>query len=415
MSDYDQIIRQARYISPSGASIVMQFDDVERSSGKKIAVHELPQQNIPIVQDQGNQARRYPFACYFSGENAYTQADALDAALSEIGPGTFEHPMFGNLDVLASTWAESRKLVDGLGRVDFSIEFVQAPKIKPLSASTPLSKAETVIDKTNTAINTSISDAAQSFSPSNAADKVASKNRVLAAVKSFGDAFRDVTSKVSDVSTSISRQARTITNTIDDLIEAPLELFNALATLSRTPATIVASISSKLDAYREQALAITAAVPASYAQAIASVESLFYALGGACEASTVGDLSSRSNAIAASDAMGTIIETVLTYIEAAEVAIPGYHPNPDILVEFIDAASKARSSLLERAFSLRSERRITLDVETTPFNLIAQFYGDTADSVPDLDAALDNFISINHLIGCETCLVPAGREVVYYV
>lgn len=415
MPDYDSLIRQARYIAPSGASIVMQFDDLERSSAKKIAVHELPQQDIPIVQDQGNQARRYPFACYFSGEFAYAQADALDAALSEIGPGTLEHPMFGNLDVMAATWAETRKLVEGLGRVDFSIEFVQAPKIKPLSASTPVSNAETVVDQTNTAIDASVSEAAQSFSPANAADKVASKNRVLAAVESFGDAFRTVTAEVSEVSTSISRQVRTITNTIDDLIEAPLELFNALATLAKTPATITTNIANKINAYREQVLAIAESIPASYAQAVASVESLFYAFAGACEASTVGDLSSRSNAIAASDAMGTITETVLTYVEAAEAAVPGYHPDPDVLATLIDAASRARSSLLDRAFSLRSERRITLDVETTPLNLIAQFYGDTADDVPDLDAALDDFIAVNHLIGCEVCLVPAGREVMYYV
>ena len=144
MPDYSAIIRQAKYIAPSGATVIMQFDDVERSSGKKFAVHELPQQDAPIVQDQGKKATEYPFACYFSGETAYTDADALDAALSEIGPGTFEHPMFGNIDVLADTWAETRKLVDGLGRVDFSIHFVYAPKIKPLSTGTAASAAESV-------------------------------------------------------------------------------------------------------------------------------------------------------------------------------------------------------------------------------------------------------------------------------
>lgn len=415
MPDYDSLIRQARYIAPSGATIVMQFDDLERSSGKKIAVHELPQQDTPIVQDQGNQARRYPFACYFSGDSAYAQADALDAALSEIGPGTLEHPMFGNLDVIAATWAESRKLVEGLGRVDFSIEFVQAPKIKPLSASTPVSNAETVVDQTNTAIDASVSEAAQSFSPANAADKVASKNRVLAAVESFGDAFRTVTAEVSEVSTSISRQARTITNTIDDLIEAPLELFNALATLAKTPATITTNIANKINAYREQAVAIAASVPASYAQAVAAVENLLYAFAGASQSTTVGTLASRSAAVAAADAMGTITETVMAYVEASEAAVPGFQANAEVLAQLIDAASKARASLVARAFSLRSERRVTLYAETTPLNLIAQFYGDTAADVPDLDAALDDFIAVNHLIGCEVCLVPAGREVIYYV
>ena len=415
MPDYDSLIRQAKYIAPSGASIVMQFDDLERSSAKKIAVHELPQQDIPIVQDQGNQARRYPFACYFSGEFAYAQADALDSALSEIGPGTLEHPMFGNLDVLAATWGESRKLVEGLGRVDFSIDFVQAPKAKPISASTPVSEAETVVDLTTSAIDASASAAAQNFSPPNAADTLATKNGILAGVESFGDVFRDVAADVAEVSTSINRQARVITNTIDDLIVAPLELFNSLATLATTPASIVTGIGNKLDAYRAQAVAIAASVPASYAQAVAAVENLLYAFAGASQSTTVGTLASRSAAVAAADTMGSITETVMAYVEASEAAVPGFQANAEVLAQLIDAASKARASLVARAFSLRSERRITLDAETTPLNLIAQFYGDTPESVPDIDAALDEFIATNGLTGDQILLIPAGREVIYYV
>lgn len=415
MPDYDSLIRQARYIAPSGATIVMQFDDLERSSAKKIAVHELPQQDTPIVQDQGNQARRYPFACYFSGEFAYAQADALDAALSEIGPGTFEHPMFGNLDVIAATWAESRKLVEGLGRVDFSIEFVQAPKVKPLSSSTPVSEASVVVDLTTSAIDASASDAARNFNPANAADKAKAKAGILKNVSDFSDNFREVAADVSEVSTAISRQVRTITNTIDDLIEAPLELFNAFATLAKLPATITTGVANKIAAYRDQIASIAESVPASYSQAVASVQNLFCILGGAAEASTIGDIPTRVEAIAVADEVLACAEASIAYIEATEAAVPEYRADFDTVQALISAASMARASVIERAFSLRSERRVTLDVETTPLNLIALFYGDTAETVPDLDAALDDFIAINSLKGDEINLVPAGREVVYYV
>jgi hypothetical protein len=415
MPDYDSIIRQARYIAPSGATFVLQFDDVERASAKKVAVHELPQQDTPIVQDQGNQAKRYPFACYFTGDNCYTDADALDAALAEIGPGTFEHPMFGNLEVLAETWGEVRKLVDGLGRVDFTIAFVQAPKITALSASTAGSVSDELNRSVDDAMAASSESAAGKFDPANAADKTKSKNGILKGVNSFSTATRNIASGVSDVSTAISRQVRNITNNIDDLIGAPLELFNALATLAKTPATITTGIANKINAYREQALSIAESIPASYAQAVSSVESLFYALGGACQSSTNGDLFSRSNAIAAADSLGSITDTVLGFVESSESAVPGYHPDSEILAQFLDAASKARAALLASAFNLRTERRITLDVETTPLNLIAQFYGTSPLEVPDLDAALDEIISSNGLIGEEIFLIPAGREVVYYV
>lgn len=414
MPDYNAIIREARYTAPSGASFVLQFDDVERAGAKKVAVHELPQQNTPIVQDQGNQARKYPFACYLSGETCYADADALDAALAEEGPGTFEHPMFGNLSVLAATWAEVRKLVEGLGRVDFSIEFVEAPKITSLSSSSPESLAGNLTRAIDDTLAASIEQAAADFSPADAADKAKSKSRIVSGVSSFATATRNIAAGVSEVSASINQQVNTITNTIDDLIEAPLELFNALATLAKTPATIVTGIANKVNAYREQTLAIAASIPESYAQAIASIQSLYYAFGGACEASTIGDLSSRSNALQAADSLGSITDTVTTYIEQSESAVPGFRVNAEILASFIDSASKARSQLLERAFTLRTERRITLDVETTPLNLIAQFYGNTSEAVPDLDAALDEFIATNALKGDEIIVIPAGREVVYY-
>lgn len=414
MPDYDSIIRRARYIAPSGATFVLQFDDVERTSAKKVAVHELPQQDTPIVQDQGNQAKRYPFSCYFTGDTCYTDADALDAALAEIGPGTFEHPMFGNLDVLAETWGEVRKLVDGLGRVDFTIAFVQAPKIVALSSSTSGSISDELNRSVDDAMAASSESAAADFAPANAADMLATKNRTVSGVSKFATATRKIASGVSEVSTSINRQVRNITNNIDDLIGAPLELFNALATLAKTPATITTGIADKINAYREQAVSIAESIPASYAQAVASVESLFYALGGACQSSTNGDLSSRSNAIAAADSLGSITDTMLGYVEASESAVPGYHPSAEIIAQFIDAASQARSALLSRAFNLRTERRITLDVETTPLNLIAQFYGTSPLEVPDIDAALDEIIATNGLIGEEIFLIPAGREVVYY-
>jgi hypothetical protein len=143
------------------------------------------------------------------------------------------------------------------------------------------------------------------------------------------------------------------------------------------------------------------------AQATAFVEAVLYGMAGATEASTIGALRSRGEAIAAADALETIGETVAAAIEAAEAAVPGFRTSPETMTALIGAASAARASLLERAYSLRAERRVTLASDRTPLDLVAEFYGGAIDE-------LDAFIESNGLTGDEIILVPAGREVVYY-
>lgn len=73
-----------------------------------------------------------------------------------------------------------------------------------------------------------------------------------------------------------------------------------------------------------------------------------------------------------------------------------------------EAVALAAGYLVELSFSLKQERRITLDRERTPLDLAAELYGET-------DSKLDFIITSNDLNGDEMFAIPRGREIVYYI
>lgn len=403
---YDERLREAAYRSPSGATFVLQFDDVERTGGKKAAVHEFPQQDAASVQDLGNQAEKFPMAVYFTGADYDTQADAFWSALGERGPGSLQHPRYGDIPVLPIAWTQAEKLVDGLGRADFKVEFLRVLADVPFPI-TSVAIDEAVGSAVAEATEAASAEAAGEFDPENAADLAVVKADVLDGVQSYQDAFAEVTAVSEEIQAESTKAVRDITGGIDDLLAEPLALFTSLANLARLPARVLTSVVNKLKAYNAYVEAIVQAEPLSVAQATAFVEAVLYGMAGATEASTIGGLRSRGEAIAAADALEAIGETVAAAIGAAEAAVPGFRTSPETMTALIGAASAARASLLERAYSLRAERRVTLASDRTPLDLVAEFYGGAIDE-------LDAFIESNGLTGDEIILVPAGREVVYY-
>ncbi len=96
MSHFDRL-SELLYTSPSGKEFRPLWDDLERSGGKKAAVHELVGLNVASVQDLGNSAKKYPLSLYFTGENYDLTADGFYKALEEKGRSVLSHPRWGNL------------------------------------------------------------------------------------------------------------------------------------------------------------------------------------------------------------------------------------------------------------------------------------------------------------------------------
>lgn len=410
---YADRLRGAAYTSPSGTRFELQFDDLERSGGKKASVHEFPQRDDVEVQDLGNAAERYPMSAYFTGDDYDQRADAFKAALGESGPGTLHHPRWGDIPVFIMGWTQSEKFVDGLGRADFKLDFI---KVKPATEIevfpvTEVAQADAITAITDESIASVTAEAAEAFAPINAADVTACQEIESTVNAAAVENLEAIVAQDPKKATTFRDISRGIENGIDSIAASPLKVFQDVAAIMKLPAQLITKITGKIEAYRSLIVATLESIPRSYAQALAQAQALYCALGGVLSATTVGTLASRSEAIAAAEAAEELAATVAEAIEGYEATVEGYRADPEIASAMAEAAAVAKASLIERAYSLRAERRVVLATDRTPLDFIASV---TADLSAGLEGPLDEFIEANGLHGAELLLIPAGREVVYY-
>jgi prophage DNA circulation protein len=407
---FDTEIREAKYTSPSGASFVLQFDKLDRAGGKKAAIHEGPQQNAPDVQDLGNSAEKYPMSVYFTGEESQNEADDLWAALSETGQGTLAHPRWGNIPVLPLSWTQAENKVEGLGRVDFTIDFLRCSADSPYP-TTNAQTAETVNADTETAMDAGDAASAADYMTEDAADTASIAEEVTRTTKKSDTIFGKLVALSETLQASFVALNKKILATVNDLVGDEMALFNATRQMVMTGSKVATKTIVKVAAYRQWAETVIEFVPETIAQAALYAQNMYVALGGTIEASVSGEVASRNEAVLIADELEETGALIFAAIEAVETAIPEFRADPETVAALADSLATSRELALERAYSLKSERRVVIATDRTPLDVLAEFYGDGID---DLDDALDEFIKTNMLQGNERIVIPAGREVVYY-
>ncbi|MCW5737368.1 MAG: DNA circularization N-terminal domain-containing protein, partial [Enhydrobacter sp.] len=93
--------------------------------GRRHALHEYPDRDLPYAEDLGRRARKVQLACYFVGPLVRLQAKAFRAALEKAGPGVLIHPIGGRQTVLVDQFDErvDRSRTDW---VEYAVSFVEA-------------------------------------------------------------------------------------------------------------------------------------------------------------------------------------------------------------------------------------------------------------------------------------------------
>jgi hypothetical protein len=203
-----------------------------------------------------------------------------------------------------------------------------------------------------------------------------------------------------------------IIGTIDALVAAPGEMFAKLSELTSLPAQVITEIADKVAGYANVITATFAAPPVSQAQAISTVQTVYYAFASVAVATTAGTIQSRQQAGKIVDQINAITAAVQSGVEAIETSLPEFRADSTTTAALANLASIAKAAILESAYSLRSERRISLGSDRTPLDFIAEVYG---DEMPDIEATLDEFIRTNNLQGDAIIVMPAGFEALYYV
>lgn len=134
-------------------------DSHEAKSGRRLAVHEFPGAELPVVEDLGGQANGWTLNAYFLGADYDTECDALIAALNKPGADWLIHPWLGRLWVRARSWTR-RETNQEQGFCTLSIEFVPGGEQPPAASQDKVDSAQAAIDDLS---NAAVADADASW------------------------------------------------------------------------------------------------------------------------------------------------------------------------------------------------------------------------------------------------------------
>jgi len=405
---YTDRLRELKYISPLGAEFILQFDELNRTGGKKAPTSEFPGQNQGAVQDLGEIIGTFPITCYITGIDYDTEADRFWKALSETGPGKLIHPRWGNINVLATQRQQVEKFVEGIGRAVFTISFLKVNAeqvIFPVAIVDFPSEITAGVESTAAAITEAV--------PEDLTDLktiAGTKTSILDSLDTVTTAFNDMTGTVDDVRGEISQTINDIKTDIDDLVEAPAELMSALLTLYRLPASEEIDIEIKLDSYQaiytELATGFVTTAAKYDEQYGTIVIAVMIALGiSAAEATTAGTIATNTQAGDVIDNLSGTITGIKETIENIESA-GGFITDYEMQLQSDLTTSAAINGLISQALNLPNEQTIILDREITIIQLVYELYG-------NLDN-LDLIMSYNNLQGDAISLLTRGTLIRWY-
>lgn len=121
---------QDRWQTAAWRDIEFLTDSHDAKFGRRLAVHEFPGAELPVVEDLGGQANGWSINAYFLGADYDTECDALISELNKPGADYLIHPWLGRLWVRARSWTR-RETNQEQGFCTLTIEFVPGGELPP--------------------------------------------------------------------------------------------------------------------------------------------------------------------------------------------------------------------------------------------------------------------------------------------
>lgn len=126
------------YRTASFRGVQFHVESADSSHGRRQAVHEHAQRDVPYTEDLGRKAREFTVSGYVIGADYNQTRDALVEACEKAGPGQLIHPYKGELTVVCRGLNISESSEDG-GMCRVSLSFLEAGE-----ASFPRATADSV-------------------------------------------------------------------------------------------------------------------------------------------------------------------------------------------------------------------------------------------------------------------------------
>lgn len=113
-------------------------ESADSSHGRRQAVHEAAQRDIPYTEDLGRKSREFSITGYLLGKDYHLNRDDLIKACEVEGPGVLVHPYRGEMSVVCRGLNVSESSSEG-GKCTIALTFLEAGE-----ASYPSTKVDTV-------------------------------------------------------------------------------------------------------------------------------------------------------------------------------------------------------------------------------------------------------------------------------
>ena len=398
---------EAAYTAPSGERITFEYEDVSRRSEKKTAAFNFADANGTYIQDNGTAGRQYPVLAIFSGPDYDIAATAFERILLEKGTGILEHPSYGAQNVVPFGSINRRdNLTSKANQAIVEVSFFDTTDIAyPTAQSDPGSEVISAVNNFNNA-------AAQEFSDvtdlAGAVPAAQFKNNYL----SLLDSAQTGLQSIANTQKNVNAQFKTITDSInlgiDVLVKQPLTLAFQTSIMVQAPSRALTDIRARLDAYKTLAATITSGNLASTKNQFRTQDlyAMSYVTGSVL--STINNqFTTKTEAIEAAQEVLSQLDTVVNWrdnnLENLDEIDQGA-----AYQQLQEAVALTAGFLVEISFTLKQERRITLNRARTIIDLASELYG-------SIDDQLDFLISSNDLSGDEILELPEGREIVYYI
>lgn len=126
------------YRAASFRGVPFFVESADSTHGRRQAVHEHAQRDVPYTEDLGRKAREFSVSGYLIGLEYQTQRDELIKACETAGPGVLVHPYRGEMTVTCRGLGLSESTNDG-GMCIVKLTFLEAGE-----ASYPSAKVDTV-------------------------------------------------------------------------------------------------------------------------------------------------------------------------------------------------------------------------------------------------------------------------------
>jgi prophage DNA circulation protein len=126
------------YRAASFRGVSFFVESADSTHGRRQAVHEHAQRDVPYTEDLGRKAREFSVSGYLIGADYQTQRDELEKACETAGPGVLVHPYRGEMTVECRGLGISESTADG-GMCMVKLTFLEAGE-----ASYPSAKVDTV-------------------------------------------------------------------------------------------------------------------------------------------------------------------------------------------------------------------------------------------------------------------------------